>query len=1154
MISSTASSLFKCLLKKVLIPAITLIILSLSTPSQFSWYEIYGQTGDSAAVVGENNKSGIISGARPAEKNSKKLENKDAEKFIYIPYRELNKAYERVHSSVIVNYQEYLELWKKQYLENKASTPPVNATYLSADYQVQVIDDLASIEGVIKIRSLIKGWTTIPLDFGTAAIGTWSANQDKVILQGNGQGKYQLLLPDAGDYELNIKLGAAIHSSLDGREFEWNCPAVSISTLTVTVPKSDQNIEIFPKGVPVKETGEIKVDKSISHIKAHLSSTDKIKIRFAPKQSSKPEMELLTSVTNHTRLMFRDGMIHTDCYLKYDVLRGKLDSVTVAVPLGQRILDVTAETRIKSWKATQEPTRQVISIEFLAPVTQSQKIEIHTETAIGKDAIDTIGLGQEKETWGIHALDVVRENGQLILKSHQDLELAIITQQGVVRIDQNEVVQTLRDSQAISFKYYSPQVRLAVKVQAVEPKVEVEHDTSITIQEDDIKQNSVLNYLVEKAGIFELKIKLPEGYKVSQVLCPSMKENRVDEAIRTLIVTLKDKTTGQIKITILGHLPIAKDQREQEFNLPLLEPVDVLRETGRIHLFAKESIEIITNEASLKGVNPVPPTITNAQQDRTRVVASWLFTRRPVIVPVKTLRKPTRINAEVGTKVYLKTDVVEVNTKLNYQVDYAGIDTFKFQVPAAYSSRLQITVLSNEANVNIKQKHPDEEAKAGWVTWTVIMQRELMGNVGFNISYDIPVTQGEKQEANTDTMKKYQSMIEPIKPLGLEKSEIHPEAIPLSNIDGEISLDKENILSVQSKSLSEDAEAIDIRELEILEIAGFQAYRYSVTSSSKPVIIEVEVKRQEIQEVIKTVISRELIEAVIGQDDRINYRARFLVKTSERQRLPLLLPQGAEPFMVMVGQRQVQLEKSTDIQQQGYDPYYISVSRPESSDEQFLVTTQFSLKQQQDPFGSLTRSLTIALPLLGGVATAVQQERAVIYIPEHFAFIGKPELFTVESSPLTSVVRGVYGKGQVNMTECQNWIGQTTTLLDFPTEGRSYAYLNLGGTKEITLRAWNFTNVTIALSLFIAVMALVLMKIHVETKLTYLILSGLAVLLLAQVDQDMVQHGLLAGRFGILALGFIWIVHALLPISSRMQQITTKPTETNTTSELPSPS
>jgi hypothetical protein len=1070
----------------------------------------------------------------------------DQKKFIYIPYKDLHQIYERVHSSVIMTYEEYLQYLQQQLQQNQKLPPPVNATYLDAKYQVNILDERAEIDATYRLRSLVKGWTTLPMEFGSVAIGSWTCDNPQAILKGVGVGKYQLLIPDQGDYVLKIKFSAKLLEQPEGKEFTWNCPAVSVTQLDMVIKKPDQTFEVTPQAVPTlqKSTAEE------TQYQANLGAAEKIRVRLIPKASVQPQMELLSSVNNLTRLTFRDGLIYTDTTLKYDILRGELDRLKFVLPEACRILDVTSpDVRIKSWKMSIQDKKQIVDVELYNPVQKSLKLEIHAEAPLPTDAIDVVGYGPSGEARGIHALDVVRENGILILKTQDDLELAITAQKGIMRIDTQEVPQELRDPKAMSFRYYSSQVQLQAVVKSVLPKVTVQNATQITFDETEIRQMTLLTYQIEKAGIFEFRIQIPDNYQVDHVACSQMKEYHVDPMLHLLTITLNDRQQGSITARIEGRTPIPADIAQNASQLPLLTSQGVERESGKIQLLAHESLEIMTDEKELKGVTPTSPGAISVQDARHHPIAMWIYSQRPVSVPVKAVRKPTRLTARIGTDAILKPDVVEVTTTLEYLVEYAGIDTFRMAVPEAISSRIQIENVTDNAQVQIKQKNPEGPAKDGWVIWSISMQRDVIGLQKFRIKYDLPITSPALVLAPADANEKkpeestkapvadpsvagpsgaapsYETQIHPLRVLGLEKGGRHVLPVPVTQLIGEVVVDKDPVLAILSQVDGDKIEAIDLRELNFLSAHGVQAYRYHSVEDQESLAIKLKATRQEIQEVLRTVISRELVEVVIGQDDIATCRARFVIKSSERQRLPLLLPEGAEPLLVMVGDRQMPLELSFGNPTPFFNSYFLGVSRTQSSDENFTVTLQYRLKLNPLPTASYWQKLRLAIPKLGGAESAVQQLRCVVWVPEELSLIGRPEHFDYEILLGTHSHRVLPTSKNDCISQQNAWISMNqSTMIEFPIVGKGYIFENLGGTSTLTVQIWHQVGWTVLLSLLWAVAALCLMWLRLDYKVTIAIAAGLVLVLLAQIDAEKIEQTLYASRFGIVAIGLLWTV------------------------------
>src|SRR4029077_9433244 len=105
-----------------------------------------------------------------------------------------------------------------------------------------------------------------------------------------------------------------------------------------------------------------------------------------------------------------------------------------------------------------------------------------------------------------------------------DLSLTVQEQSGLVRIEPAEVPKPLRRPESQYYKYYTPKIRLQAAVKPVEPRLLVDQRTQLVFRDDELQLVSQAAYTVEKAGVFELRFKLPDGLKVDRVDCEQMKE------------------------------------------------------------------------------------------------------------------------------------------------------------------------------------------------------------------------------------------------------------------------------------------------------------------------------------------------------------------------------------------------------------------------------------------------------------------------------------------------------------------------------------------------------------------------------------------------------------------------------------------------------
>ena len=1059
-----------------------------------------------------------------AAPGAEKLPNGPRE--IYLPFKFLKGIFDSQGASVVLPLDEYKRL--NAAAEKAPTTPPaVTAVITSATYVATVEKDLARIRAELTVNVLGAPWVEVPIRFGSAAIGKLEAGE-KILLKGTGDGNYSLLFGNTGEQKIVLELTTRIHTSPEGREFGFDVPTTGITTFEIVIPEADQTVEVTPRLIAIPAEAAAMQTR----FKANLGSTPNITARWRPKATSKPEMDLLASVTNYTRVSVEDGLIHTDAILAYEVLRGEVAQLRVSVPKDHRILDVSAEARLKGWLAKEEDGRQIVTIDMLGGQTGKFNVEVHTERKIPDGPFDVAG-SIDTGFVGIHALDVVRESGQIGLFNSADLTLTVDEQQGVVRIDAGELHERLRGERVTSFKYYSPKFVLKASVKPVQPRVLVDQSSQLVFGDDELRLTSTIQYTIERAGLFQLQVKVPDGLVIDNVDCAGMKEFNVDAATKLLTVSLNDKTMGAIALNIRGHRDYAAGKDQTELTLPVLEPVGAERDIGNLHVFAKESIEVNTNDKGLVSAQPLPVVPGSAIGDAL-ATSSWSFTRRPVTIPVTTKRRSTRVSATVATTLHLQPELSEIKTQLDFQVQYAGIDTFRFLLPESVSGKVQIESVATNGNAVDKLQTSQAPAKEGWVEWTVVTPREVMGTQRFSISYDL-----KPEQATGSTERKI--AVQVLRPLGYEKGEAKT---PLANVSGEMVITKDDSLAVSAQASGGDVEPMDVRELSLLPTTGTQAFRYFSQPEDKAIQLAITQTKYEIEEVVATVVSRELVEVVTGESDEATYLVRMRLKTSERQRLLAHLPLGMEPLSVTVAGRDVSLEKAVVSEDQklenqsgknSWDTFWINVARDTSSDQEFLITMHFQWKVTpalgDSSYGR--GSLHLPLPVLGQKgAVPVQQLKTVIYVPEKFSLVGDPlGFFAVQRvSPCSSFfssTRRASESDAISQRE-REWFGAGDVSERLPTQGRvAYAYSNLGGAHEITVTWWNRVGMAFLLSVSAAVIAVLLMKTSVENKLSVLLFALFVAVLYGLKDSQTLFHVLQAARYGLLFLVGLWIVKSV---------------------------
>lgn len=1071
--------------------------------------------------------SGTSDGGAAAETVPADVEG-EWDRLIYIPFQDIKSVLDRPEATAIIPYVEYARLLKQagQALSRVQKLP---TSVTQAHYTASVEGDVVRIQTTLNVRSFVPGWSEVVIPFGEAAVGKVESANEAVTLVGRGNGRYGLLVPDEGEYEIQLELSARLRTSPDGRSFKLACPSVGITTFDLTIPVADQSVEIKPQLVPLP----VEAAEGTTRIRANLGATDEIAVSWSPRQSLKPQMELLTSVQNTLQVTIEEGLLHQHARLEYKILRGELNQLRIAVGKGDRILDVSAQNaRMRGWRETDEVGQRLIVVELLSDISDQITVDVHTERPISFDQPLLLG-GQDSngQTLGIHSVDVVRETGVLSLSQSAELSLTVEQPEGLSRVNIGDVPEFARTSNGVYYRYFSPDFRLQANIKPVEPRVTARQETVVVFQEDVIDIHSQFHFEIRRAGVFSLSWKLPDGMTVSDVQSPVMNSYRVDADSNTLLLSLREKFQGQLSVTIRGELDVAPAEAD-EVTLPIPEAIDVERESGLISLFAPPAIEVTTDPDRLVGVQPSPGA-DNRRRGRAELVAAWTFNRRPVSITVQTKQKPTRVTAEQATRISVAPELVRLNSHVIFTVENAGLDTFKISVPEALAATADIDSLA--VNNPIKQSLIAEQAEDGWTTITITTQQEVLGSIAFSVMYDLPRTDGDDQQ--------FSAVIQPPQAIAAVRAS---NEISLSSFTGEVTLEKDRSLTLTTGVNGGDIEPIDLRELQIDTALTSQteSSRSSLTSAyryhEQPISLELDVDRAEIQEVVETVVPRSLIEIVIGRDSLATYRCRYRLVSSERQRLRIDLPQGAEVIETRVNDERIDLELAEEAEtDEGWEARFVNVARKQSSNESFTLTLQFRSRivgTDAEPFkaggasGNGGRQF-IRLPQIGGqqsAGVAVQQTRVALWVPEDITLVGDPDNYVLQSTADWDRVLTSRRRRILKSTAFDQWIGFATPgAVEFPTEGHTYVYDCLGSTSSLEVTWWNQVFLVWVLSGTLFAVGWVIRKTTWENKLGLLLLIAFASTLYALQDPDLILQGLLSARLGLAAMLLCWVVHSL---------------------------
>ena len=1083
----------------------------------------------------------------------------DWDRLIYVPFQNLKDVLDNEDATVVIPYREYLELLQHYLSRQSVANAEAAAVITSTEYTATVEKDVVRIRASLQLNSLnVKDWVKVPLSFGSAAIGSVTPDDGSVLLVGTGNGGYELLVRGQESRTVEIELLATVQTSPEARSFRINCPPAGINQLQVTVPEPDQTIQISPREVLLPPPAS---PEGTTVARAHLGSTDHFEVKWNPRAGTKPVMDLLASASNRTETRIESGLLQSRAVLTWDILRGELREVTAFAPKSARIIDVLSPGgNLRAWEIDDSaPTHQTIRAELLTPATGKYVLEIQTERSSTGDTFQVLGRDDDGNIHGIHADGVVREAGRITVTTDAALTSTVSTQSGMKQVDAGSGPKGSSDTRS-AWEFSGTASRLVLQVRPVEPRLLVEHSAQVVFRDDEIRLRSVLNYTVERAGVFQLELEVPESLTVDNVTADGMSEFNVDKESGKLTLSLTQKRQGSIAVTVQSHQKYDAAAEDNELEIPTITPLGTERETGTLTIYAPQFLDVVTVDERLTGLFPsreanAPPI------SRSRLIGIWNFSRRPIAMVTRTSPRPAQVAGTAAATARFEPDVVKVSSVVSFDIQNAGLDTLRISVPESVSDNVRFRPTS--PGHTIRQRNRAAEAEDGWVTWTLVLQDETTGVVSIAVDWeqtlngDDSATE-EAADGGTTPSEQLQFLLLPPRILSpFDEAQSERRKVTLTQARGEIRLLRHESLSITAVGEGDTLESIDTRELELMDQEGYLAFRYF----SQPASVSVSIREHEIHEVVATVVSGAAIEVVTEKQALASWRCRFLITTSERQRLRIDLPAGAELQAPLLNDTRTTMEAATDVDsEEGWDAYYVNVSREATSDTQFLLTVQYRcpiVESERLPYEGRGGLQILRLPTIGDDdgSTVTQQTQLAIWAPRDISLIGQPDRWTQVGLSQFSFLRPFESPTTSRAEQfMDDWIGRSSTG-DFATQGHLAVYRAVGSQTLIETTWWNRPFVVWLISGTLVVLGLILRRTSWENKITVVLLAIFGISLWTLRDGYAALQFATAAGPGAAVVLVVWVTGLLLgrrESSSSSKEPPSQPTTADKPEEPPS--
>ena len=342
--------------------------------------------------------------------------------------------------------------WTISEARYEAGIEPGNSMRVRADFDIDVLNDAC--------------WARIPILKNTVAPVDASLNGEPVSLSVDADGWLMLAIQKPGFYAFETTFYTDIAASEGVLTAQFPCARTPVTRMTLAIPVKDAQ-------VAAPDALNIAVQPSADGLTADLTfrSTENIAVQWTLPPCSRRRKRRPPARPNRRAWQVwprpsppSPTATSIAAHVRFDVLHGKADSFTIAVPKGVNVLEAAGQGA--AWTVTEAGEEQAIEIKVNHAIEADYELTLHFETSIDEGAPVIVMPAVRVE-------DMVRQTGFLGLAARSNVEVAPAEGiENLTRVDITELPEALRAMSAnpllLGYKYVGDQYILPLEVRRLQ--------------------------------------------------------------------------------------------------------------------------------------------------------------------------------------------------------------------------------------------------------------------------------------------------------------------------------------------------------------------------------------------------------------------------------------------------------------------------------------------------------------------------------------------------------------------------------------------------------------------------------------------------------------------------------------------------------------
>ncbi|MEA2013591.1 MAG: hypothetical protein U9O87_11050 [Verrucomicrobiota bacterium] len=735
-----------------------------------------------------------------------------------------------------------------------------------------------------------------------------------VKLKMTEEGAYYIMAEKVGTYYLEIDFFLSLKQDDNGVLY-LNVPMAEtpVHTVKINIPK--KNIDVFSRGAVMLKAKEV---ANVTEVELLYGNSRNIDLNWRPKTRKIENEETVFFCATESMILFNEGVGELEHLINCRISRGKIRKIELRIPQNQTVISVNAK-HLYTWSFDKE--KSTLEILFDEPMIGKCLLKIATQVAVATmpDEV-TLGIPQ--------IIGASRQRGIMAVSSVPSVKISASPVKNLNPISSSDFPlshfpkkQRILGSVAgmiFSYRYYALPAEIKIEVSEVKPEIRVIQDSKFRIGDERTIFNTSLNIEISKAGLFQLKLNIPENYEIDSLSGGDVSHwDEYEDDGHYVLIYFKGKKLGNISL----HLSLALNDKSssQILYVPRVNLEKEIKHTGILLVSAEKGIRLTVKERS-----GITETSASALGYRVRDALAFNILHSDWSLKLQKETVTPWVQTEVLQKAHITDGMISNSIYIRYKIENAGIKMLKIKLHDSLSgvdiSGDDIVGYSGENGI-----------------WKVELHDKVEREYLLKIQYQSPFDKDFGEVA-----------VNSVKPLGV------------SLIKGYVSLFADSGLRVSILSKKGYLKHFDARSIPpIFGVGSLSDSTHSFRTVSGDYSITVGVKRHKSAELLPARVKKVKINSIVAENGAQFYKIKIALIPGSKRFLKMIMPEKSKLWSVFVDGLSVvtSIENKSiliplEISQQGtslrnVEVYYVTPADTEwNMEKQLFYGPEFDLPLQ----------------------------------------------------------------------------------------------------------------------------------------------------------------------------------------------------------------